>query len=187
MKRCDWCTDDPLYIKYHDKEWGVPVKNDRKLFEMLVLEGMQAGLSWITILRKRENYRELFYQFDPNKIGVMTDKELNKLLLNPAIIRNRLKVYAIRKNAQAFLEVQDEFKKFSNYIWQFVDNTPKQNHWRSLKELPTKTVESDAMSKDLKKRGFTFVGSTICYAYMSAVGMVNNHVMGCFRYEELNK
>jgi DNA-3-methyladenine glycosylase I len=184
MKRCDWCTDDPLYLQYHDQEWGVPVKNDRKLFEMLVLEGMQAGLSWITVLRKRENYRELFDKFDPLKISSLSDKELNKLLLNPGIIRNRLKVYAIRKNAQAFLEVQHEFKKFSHYLWRFVENTPKQNRWRTLKEIPTSTVESDALSKDLKKRGFTFVGSTICYAYMQAIGMVNDHVTSCFRYKE---
>lgn len=185
MKRCGWVTDDPLYLDYHDHEWGVPVKNDQKLFEMLVLEGMQAGLSWITILKRREHYRELFSQLDPNKIAKFTDKQLEKILTNPAIIRNRLKVFAIRQNAQAFLKVQAEFKQFGHYLWQFVGGKPKQNNWRSLEEIPARTIESDALSKDLKKRGFTFVGPTICYAYMQAVGLVNDHLISCHWHKEL--
>lgn len=185
MKRCGWVTDDPLYLDYHDHEWGVPVKNDQRLFEMLVLEGMQAGLSWLTILKRREHYRELFSQLDPKNIAKFTDKQLEKILTNPAIIRNRLKVFGIRRNAQAFLEVQAEFKQFSHYLWQFVDGMPKQNKWRSLAQVPAHTVESDVLSKDLKKRGFTFVGSTICYAYMQAVGLVNDHIISCYRYKDL--
>lgn len=184
-KRCEWAGSDPLYVAYHDDEWGVPVHDDRKLFEMLMLEGAQAGLAWITILRKRENYRQAFDGFDPAKIARYTDRRLQKLLNNEGIVRNRLKVAAARKNARAFLEVQNEFGSFDEYIWQFVGGKPVQNRRRTMKDLPAMTSESDAMSKDLKKRGFTFVGSTICYAFMQAVGMVNDHVVGCYRYKEL--
>ncbi len=186
MKRCGWCTDDPLYLEYHDHEWGVPVYDEVKLFEMLILEGMQAGLSWITILKKRENYRQLFAKFEPQRIARFTDKKLEKILTNPAIIRNRLKVYGIRTNAIAFLNLQKAEINFSDYLWQFVGNKPKQNHWRSLKEIAPMSLESAALSKDLKKRGFTFVGSTICYALMQAVGMVNDHTTDCFRFKDLS-
>lgn len=187
MKRCAWCADDPLYIKYHDEEWGVPVRHDQKLFEMLILEGVQAGLSWITVLRKRENYREAFDQFDAQKIARYTDNKLTKILSNPGIIRNRLKVFATRQNARAFLEVQKEFGSFEKYIWKFVSDSPKQNAWQNLKKVPASTEISEAMSKDLKKKGFTFVGSTICYAFMQAVGMVNDHIVTCYRYAEISK
>jgi DNA-3-methyladenine glycosylase I len=181
-QRCEWCGDDPLYVAYHDEEWGVPVHDDRKLFEMLILEGAQAGLSWSTILKKRENYRKAFDKFDAKKIAKYDKAKVAKLLADPGIVRNRLKIAATIQNARAFLEVQKEFGSFDRYIWQFVDGKPKKNKWKSLKEIPPKTAESDAMSKDLKKRGFSFVGSTICYAFMQAVGMVNDHVVTCFRY-----
>jgi len=181
-QRCEWCGDDPLYVAYHDEEWGVPVHDDRKLFEMLTLEGAQAGLSWSTILKKRENYRKAFVKFDAKKIAKYDKAKVAKLLADPGIVRNRLKIAATIQNARAFLEVQKEFGSFDRYIWQFVDGKPKKNKWKSLKEIPPKTAESDAMSKDLKKRGFSFVGSTICYAFMQAVGMVNDHVVTCFRY-----
>ena len=181
-KRCGWCGDDPLYIDYHDTEWGVPSRDDAHLFEMLVLEGAQAGLAWITVLRKREGYRELFDGFDAERIARYTDRKLDKLLLDPRIIRNRLKVYGTRKNARAFLAVQKEVGSFSEYIWGFVENKATQNRWRSVKEIPATTAASDALSKDLKKRGFTFVGSTIMYAHMQATGMVNDHATDCFRY-----
>ncbi len=181
--RCGWSTSDPLYIEYHDNEWGVPVHDDRKLFEMLILEGAQAGLSWITILKKRENYRKAFDNFDVLKISKYKQTKIEKLLNNAGIIRNKLKINAAVQNAQSFLEVQKEFKSFDKYIWQFVGGKPKLNSFKSLKEVPAKTKESDAMSKDLKKRGFKFVGSTICYAFMQAVGMVNDHVEGCFKYK----
>jgi DNA-3-methyladenine glycosylase I len=181
-QRCEWCGDDPLYVAYHDEEWGVPVHDDRKLFEMLILEGAQAGLSWSTILKKRENYRKAFDKFDAKKIAKYDKAKVAKLLADPGIVRNRLKIAATIQNARAFLEVQKEFGSFDRYIWQFVDGKPKKNKWESLKEIPPKTAESDAMSKDLKKRGFSFVGSTICYAFMQAVGMVNDHVVTCFRY-----
>jgi DNA-3-methyladenine glycosylase I len=184
-KRCAWCGDDPLYVDYHDKEWGVPVRDDQILFEFLILEGAQAGLSWITILRKREGYRQLFDNFDAQKIARYSDKKLDKLLLNPQIIRNRLKVYGARKNARAFLDVQQERGSFSEYIWDFVDNEPLQNRWSSIGEVPATSPISDRLSKDMKKRGFTFVGPTICYAFMQAVGMVNDHEVGCFRFAEL--
>lgn len=184
-KRCEWAGSDPLYLAYHDREWGVPLHDDRKLFEMLILEGAQAGLAWITILRKRENYRRAFDGFDPGKIARYTDKRLAKLLLDEGIVRNRLKVAAARTNAKAFLGVQDEFGSFDDYIWRFVDGRPVQNRWRAMSQLPAKTAESDAMSRDLKKRGFSFVGSTICYAFMQAIGMVNDHVVDCFRYQEV--
>jgi DNA-3-methyladenine glycosylase I len=181
-QRCEWCGDDPLYVEYHDKEWGVPVHDDRKLFEMLILESAQAGLNWLTILRKRENYRKAFDNFDAKKIAKYNKAKVTKLLADAGIVRNRLKIAAAIQNARAFFEVQKEFGSFDRYIWQFVGGKPKINKWKSLKEIPPKTVESDAMSKDLKKRGFSFVGSTICYAFMQAVGMVNDHVVRCFRY-----
>jgi DNA-3-methyladenine glycosylase I len=184
VKRCTWCGTDPLYMDYHDKEWGVPTLDDASLFEMLVLEGAQAGLAWITVLRKREGYRELFDGFDANRIARYTDRKLDKLLLDPRIIRNRLKVYGTRQNARAFLAVQEEIGSFSDYIWRFVDHRPIQNNWRSLREVPATTVVSDRISKDLKQRGFTFVGSTIIYAHMQATGMVNDHTADCYRRRE---
>lgn len=184
-ERCGWSGDDPLYVAYHDEEWGVPVHDDRLLFEFLVLEGAQAGLSWITVLRKRENYRKVFDNFDADKIANYDDKKIAQLLEDPGIIRNRLKINAAIANARAFLEVQQEFGSFDAYIWQFVGGKPIINHWRSLAEIPAETVESRAMSKDLKKRGFKFVGPTICYAHMQATGMVNDHVISCFRHIQL--
>ncbi len=184
-KRREWAGSDPLYLAYHDIEWGVPVHEDRKLFEMMLLEGAQAGLAWITILRKREGYRQAFDGFDPVKIARYSDKRLEKLRDDEGIVRNRLKIAAARTNAKAFLEIQDEFGSFDEFIWSFTGGEPILNHWRSLSELPATTPESDAMSRDLKKRGFKFVGSTICYAFMQAVGMVNDHVVSCFRYKEL--
>ena len=185
--RCAWCGTDPLYIDYHDNEWGVPVLDDGRLFEMLVLEGAQAGLAWITVLRKREGYRELFDGFDANRIARYTDRKLEKLLLDPRIIRNRLKVFGTRQNARAFLAVQDEVGSFSDYIWGFVENTPVQNSWRSMRNVPATSEISDRLSKDMKKRGFTFVGSTIMYAHMQATGMVNDHTVDCFRHRECRK
>ena len=182
--RCGWASADPLYIKYHDKEWGVPVHDDRILFEFLILEGAQAGLSWITILRKRENYRKAFSKFNPHLIAKYDARKVSDLLKNEGIIRNRLKIESTISNAQAFLEVQKERGSFDKYIWSFVEGEAKKNHWRSLKQVPPKTPESDAMSKDLKKRGFRFVGSTICYAFMQACGLVNDHVQDCFLYRE---
>ena len=182
--RCTWCGTDPLYVAYHDTEWGVPTLDDPSLFEMLVLEGAQAGLAWITVLRKREGYRELFDGFDPNRIARYTDRKLDKLLLDPRIIRNRLKVYGTRQNARAFLELQEEAGSFSNYIWSFVGHNPIQNNRRTLQEVPATTDISDRLSKDLKKRGFTFVGSTIMYAHMQSTGMVNDHTTDCFRHRE---
>lgn len=181
-QRCPWATSDPLYVLYHDLEWGVPVHNDRKLFEMLILEGAQAGLSWITILKKRENYLRAFDNFDAKKIARYGGNKVRQLLSNDGIVRNRLKIEAAIQNARAFLAVQKEFGSFDNYIWQFIGGKPKVNRYKSLGEIPAKTSESDAMSKDLKKRGFKFVGSTICYAFMQATGMVNDHMKGCFRY-----
>lgn len=185
-KRCDWCVGNELYESYHDNDWGVPVHDDQLLFEMLILEGAQAGLSWITVLQKRENYRKAFSQFDYRKIAKYTDKKLEKLLENPGIIRNRLKVFSTRINARCFLDVQSEFDSFDNYIWQFVDGKPIQNKFKTSKQVPASTQQSDAMSKDLKKRGFKFIGTTICYAYMQSVGMVNDHTVDCFRYKQLN-
>jgi DNA-3-methyladenine glycosylase I len=181
--RCQWAGNDPLYQKYHDEEWGVPLHDDQKLFEMLILEGAQAGLSWITILRKRENYRKAFSNFDAKKIAKYDSKKVKQLLLNDGIVRNRLKIASTILNAKLYLELQKEFGSFDKYIWQFVDFKPIKNNWNSLKEIPPKTKESDAMSKDLKKRGFKFVGSTICYAFMQAVGMVDDHVVDCFKYQ----
>jgi len=183
-KRCSWCGDDPLYVAYHDEEWGVPVRDDETLFQFLILEGAQAGLSWITVLRKREGYRKAFADFDVNKVARFSDKKLDKLLENPQIIRNRLKVYGARKNARAFLEVQEAFGSFSDYIWGFVDGQPVQNHWKSMRKVPATSPLSDQLSKDMKKRGFTFVGSTIMYAHMQATGMVNDHTTDCFRHRE---
>ncbi len=180
--RCRWPGEDPLYLKYHDEEWGVPVYDDKKLFEFLILEGAQAGLSWITILRRREGYRKAFADFDVQKVAKFTPKKIESLLKDEGIIRNRLKVNAAVKNAQAFIQVQKEFGSFSNYQWQFVGGKPLQN--RRKDKIPATTKESDAFSKDLKKRGFSFVGSTIMYAHMQAVGMVNDHLVTCFRYKE---
>jgi DNA-3-methyladenine glycosylase I len=182
--RCAWCGTDPPYVDYHDKEWGVPVHDDRRLFEMLMLEGAQAGLSWITILRKRDNYRKAFDNFDVKKIARYDAKKVRQLLGNEGIVRNKLKISATVGNAKAFLAVQKEFGSFDKYIWQFVDGKPKKSSWRSLKEIPPKTSESDMMSKDLKKRGFKFVGSTICYAFMQACGLVNDHTIECYRHKQ---
>ena len=184
VKRCTWCGTDPLYMQYHDEEWGVPVWDDQTLFEFLILEGAQAGLSWITILRKREAYRKLFSNFDAQKVARFSDKRLEKLLLDASIIRNRLKVFAARKNARAFLDVQAEKGSFADYIWDFVDGEPIQNKWKSMAEVPATTAVSDALSKDMKKRGFTFVGSTIMYAHMQATGMVNDQTTACIRHGE---
>jgi len=172
-------------MEYHDREWGTPVHDDRKLFEFLVLEGVQAGLSWETVLKKRENYRRAFDNFDPRKISQYDDNNVRRLLADQGIIRNRLKIMAIIFNAQRFLEIQDEFGSFDNYIWRFVGGRPIRNRFKSLSEIPDRTKESDIISKDLRKRGFKFVGSTICYAFMQAVGMVNDHIVNCFRYNEL--
>ena len=178
--RCAWCTSDPLYIQYHDEEWGVPVHDDRHLFEMLILEGAQAGLSWLTILKRRKSFREAFDRFDAKKIARYDKKKVAALLKNPGIIRNRLKVAAAIANAQAFLAVQKEHGTFDRYIWSFISGKPKSN-WKARQQAPTLTPEAEAMSKDLKKRGFRFVGPTICYALMQAVGMVNDHAPDCFR------
>lgn len=172
-----------LYKAYHDKEWGIPVHDDRHLFEMLILEGAQAGLTWETILKRREGYRKAFHQFDAHKIAAMSDAELEALRSNPEIIRNRLKIYGTRKNAQAFIRIVEEFGSFDSYLWQFVGGKPIHNQWATFKEVPVETSESKALSKDLKKRGMTFVGPTIMYAFMQAVGMVDDHLMDCWRYE----
>ena len=184
-KRCSWCGDNPLYIDYHDQEWGVPLHADQKLFEFLILEGAQAGLSWLTILKKRDAYRTAYYQFDAEKIARFNSRSIERLLNNPGIVRNRLKIEASIDNARAFLEVQDVFGSFDNYIWQYVDHHPIQNRWRHLKDIPVSTNESIQLSKDLQQRGFRFVGPTICYAFMQAVGMVNDHVIDCFRHKEI--
>ena len=183
--RCTWAGDDPLYCAYHDEEWGVPLHDDRALFEFLTLEGAQAGLSWITILRKRENYRAAFDNFDPERIARYGASKIESLLQNPGIVRNRLKVEAAVNNARRFLEVREKYGSFDAFVWQFVGGKPMQNHWRGHAEIPASTVESDAMSKELKRRGFKFAGTTICYAHMQATGMVNDHTMDCFRYLEL--
>jgi DNA-3-methyladenine glycosylase I len=182
--RCPWPVD-ALYIAYHDTEWGVPLHDDRALFEFLVLEGAQAGLSWHIILKKRQNYRAAFDQFDPEKVALYNQKKINKLLADPGIVRNRLKIAAAVANARAFLDVQEEFGTFDRYIWRFVEGKPIINRHRWMKEVPCRTKESDTMSKDLKERGFKFVGSTICYAHMQATGMVNDHLAHCFRHKEL--
>jgi len=187
LTRCGWHGTDPLYVQYHDEEWGLPLHDEHRLFEMLILEGAQAGLSWITVLRKREAYRAAFDNFDPRKVAQYDAKKVAELLSNPGIIRNRAKVAAAIGNAQAFLAVQEEFGSFDSYIWQFVDGRPIQNQWETLRQIPAETAESHAMSKDLKKRGFRFVGPTICYAHMQATGMVNDHLVGCFRYRQVMK
>ena len=185
MKRCQWCEGDSLYIKYHDKEWGVPLHSDRKLFEFLVLEGAQAGLSWITVLKKRPAYRIAFDRFDYNKIASYKESKIQSLLNNSDIIRNKLKIRSAVKNAQAFIQVREEFGTFNHYIWQFTDHKTIQNLWKSLQTIPARTDISERMSKDLKKRGFTFVGPTICYAFMQDFGMVYDHTVDCFRLREL--
>ncbi len=183
--RCTWAGDDPLYRDYHDREWGVPVHDDRLLFEFLTLEGAQAGLSWITILRKRDNYRQAFAEFNPEVVARFDEARIAELLANPGIVRNRLKVRSTVANARAFLAVQEEFGSFAAYQWRFVDGQPIQNHWRTVAEVPPSTPLSDTMSRDLKQRGFRFVGTTICYAHMQAVGMVNDHTVDCFRWRDL--
>ena len=183
--RCGWPGTDPLYVNYHDEEWGVPVHEDRALFEFLTLEGAQAGLSWITILRKRDNYRLAFDHFDPGKVAFYEQQKVSDLLKDSGIVRNRLKIQATVNNAQRFLEVQEEFGSFNRYLWEFVDNRPIQNRWRSLNQVPSATPLSGLLSKDLKKRGFNFVGITICYAFMQAVGLVNDHILDCYRHEQV--
>ena len=185
MTRCEWSNRSPLEQSYHDNEWGVPIHDDRSLFEFLVLEGAQAGLSWSTILRKREGYRKTFDNFDAQKISRYSGNDISQLLVNSEIIRNKLKINATITNARAFLQAQEQFGSFNHYIWQFVHGRPIQNSWERMIDIPSSTPESEAMSKDLQKRGFKFVGATICYAFMQAVGMVNDHVIDCFRYEEL--
>lgn len=189
LKRCDWVSfsDDPLMLQYHDKEWGVPVHRDRVLFEFLTLEGAQAGLSWSTILKKRENYRKAFEKFDPEKIAKYDKKNVQRLLADPGIVRNRLKIAATITNAQKFLETQREAGSFDKYVWKFVGGSPIDHKVKALRNIPATTEESDLLSKDLKKRGFRFVGSTICYAFMQAVGLVNDHTTTCFRYHELRR
>ncbi|MCC6501884.1 MAG: DNA-3-methyladenine glycosylase I [Deltaproteobacteria bacterium] len=187
LARCAWVSSDPLYIAYHDNEWGMPVSDDRKLFEFLVLEGAQAGLSWLTVLKKRENYRKAFEGFDPVKVADFDEKKIQSLLGDPGIIRNNLKVRSAVTNAKAFLEIQKEFGSFAEYSWRFTGGKPIDNRFKSIKEVPAKTPESDALSKDLKKRGFKFVGSTIIYAHMQAVGMVNDHTVDCFRHAEVGR
>lgn len=178
--RCGWVSDDPLYIDYHDHEWGVPTYDDRELFELLILEGNQAGLSWITVLKKRARYRQVFENFDAQKIACFSDDKIQELLQDPGIIRNRLKVNAAIQNAKSYLKIISELGSFSDYVWQFVDGEPIQNHWKKHSEVPASTKISDLMAKDLKKRGFKFVGTTICYAYMQAAGLVNDHIVDCF-------
>ena len=183
--RCKWAGTDPLYIEYHDTEWGVPVHDDRLLFEFLILEGAQAGLSWLTILKKRQEYREAFDHFDPKKVAQYDSGKIRKLLTNKGIIRNRLKIEAAVQNAKAFRSVQREFSSFDAYIWNFVGGKPTKNGWKSEAEVPAKTKESVDMSKDLRRKGFKFVGPTICYAFMQTVGLVNDHIVSCFRYDEV--
>ncbi|MBI9042621.1 DNA-3-methyladenine glycosylase I [Lutibacter sp.] len=184
-KRCNWCGTDPLYMEYHDKEWGVPVYDDKKLFEFLILETFQAGLSWITILRKRENFRAALDNFDFRKISKYNETKSEELLQNAGIIRNKLKIKATISNALAFIQIQEEFGSFSTYIWSFVNNVPIKNEWNNMSDVPATTKISDIISKDLKKRGFKFVGSTVIYAHMQATGMVNDHIKDCFRYQQV--
>ncbi len=185
LVRCGWAGTDPLYIKYHDTEWGVPVHDDRALFEFLILEGAQAGLSWITILRKREYYRKAFHNFNITEVAAFTEVKIAELMNNPAIIRNRRKIEAAVLNARAFKKVQGEFDSFASYLWSFVDYKPIQNNWNTLKEVPAQTAVSQSLSRDLQNRGFKFVGPTICYSLMQAVGLVNDHNCDCFRYAEV--
>jgi DNA-3-methyladenine glycosylase I len=187
MKRCDWANSNLLDIEYHDEEWGNPVHDDRKLFEMLILEGAQAGLSWSTILKKRDGYLKAFDGFDAKKIAKYKEKKIEKLLQNSGIVRNRLKINATVENAKRFLEIQNEYGSFDTYIWSFTGRKPINNSWKKQSDVPANTSESDVMSKDLKKKGFKFIGSTICYSFMQAVGMVNDHLVSCFRYSEVKK
>jgi DNA-3-methyladenine glycosylase I len=186
MPRCPWATIEPA-ISYHDKEWGVPVRNDRRLFELLILEGAQAGLSWITILRKRTHYRQAFDQFHPQKVAAYGSRDIARLLGNPGIVRNRLKIQAAIQNARSLLAVQEEFGSFDRYLWGFVDGRPVINHWRRMAQVPARTVQSDVISRDLLRRGFKFVGSTICYAFMQATGMVNDHLVTCPRHAKISR
>ena len=186
-ERCSWCGEHEFYVAYHDMEWDVPLHDDQKLFEFLILEGAQAGLSWLTILKKRDAYRKAYYQFDAEKISRFNSRSIERLMNNAGIVRNRLKIEASIDNARAFLEVQDEFGSFDKFIWQYVNHRPRQNRWRQLKDIPALTNESQQMSKDLQQRGFRFVGPTICYAFMQATGMVNDHVTTCFRYKQVAK
>ncbi len=183
--RCEWSNSHPIYIEYHDTEWGVPLHDDRRLFEFLILDAAQAGLSWLLILKKRENYRKAFSNFDATKIARFDEKKIEALLNNPGIVRNRLKIYSAIENAKGFLNVRKEFGSFDRFIWQFTNGKTIRNSWKTLKEIPAKTPESDAMSKELKRRGFRFVGSTICYAFMQAAGVVNDHLVSCFRYKQV--
>ena len=188
INRCAWVgSDNPLMLEYHDREWGVPVHDDRKHFEFLVLEGAQAGLSWSIVLKKREGYRRAFSQFDPRKVARYTQNRIQKLTADPSIVRNRMKIEAAVRNARTFLAIQDEFGSFDAYGWRFVDGRPRPNRWKAMREIPATSRESDAFSKDLKRRGFSFVGSTVMYAHMQAVGMVNDHLVGCFRYRETRR
>ena len=184
-KRCAWCGSDPLYRAYHDDEWGVPVHDDRRLFEFMILEGAQAGLSWLTILKKRENYRKAFHDFDCERIARYTDADVARLLADAGIVRNRLKIASAIQNARSVLAIQEAYGSLAAYLWRYVDGVPRQNAWGSMAEIPARTELSDAMSRDLKKRGFKFVGSTICYAFMQAVGMVNDHTTDCYRHQEI--
>ena len=184
-ERCPWPGSDPLYVRYHDEEWGVPLHDDRALFESLILDGAQAGLSWLTILRKRENYRRAFDGFDPARVARYGEAKIARLLADPGIVRNRLKIASAVRNARMFLDAADEFGTFDRYIWQFVGGRPKRNRFKTVSEVPARTAESDAMSQDLRRRGFKFVGSTICYAFMQATGMVNDHLTGCPRYRQV--
>ncbi len=187
IKRCAWCGSDPLYIAYHDQEWGVPVHDDRRLFEMLILEGAQAGLSWLTILKKRDNYRQAFDHFNPNIIARYDDEDIQRLIQNAGIVRNRLKIEAAVRNARGFLQIQEEWPSFADYLWNYVDGRSVVNAWRNISEIPPHTPLSDRLSKDLKKRGFNFVGATICYSFLQAVGIVNDHTIDCFRYPEIKQ
>jgi DNA-3-methyladenine glycosylase I len=187
-KRCSWVSvDDPLLLQYHDREWGVPVHGDRKHFEVLVLSGAQAGLNWSLVLKKREGYRRAFDKFEPEKVARYSERQIQKLTSDPGIIRNRMKIEAAVRNARAFLKIQEEFGSFDSYCWRFVDGRPKLNRWKIVRQIPATSPESDAFSKDLKHRGFSFVGPTVVYAYMQAVGMVNDHLLDCFRYREIRK
>jgi len=185
MTRCEWCGNDPLYIAYHDKEWGVPLHEDQLLFEFLILEGAQAGLSWLTILKKRQNYRQAFDTFDCVRIANYTETDVKRLLADSGIVRNRLKIESAIKNARGVLKIQDKYGSLDAYLWRYVDGVPRQNAWKSVSEVPAKTEASELMSRDLEKRGFKFVGPTICYAFMQAVGMVNDHTTDCFRHQEI--
>jgi DNA-3-methyladenine glycosylase I len=187
IPRCEWCGSDPLYLAYHDLEWGVPVHDDRRLFEMLTLEGAQAGLSWLTILRKRDGYRLAFDDFDPERIARYSDADIQRLLGDPRIVRNRLKIESVVRNARGVMIILDDEGSLDSFLWQFVDHAPQPNAWRSLDQVPAQTPASDRMSKALKRRGFGFVGPTICYAFMQAVGMVNDHVVGCYRHAEVSR